>query len=280
MAGQSGRMTLSACTSTRVERATEGRYGKNRTRNTMKRLERHKLKENEFARSVAAARDMVSSRKNDITRIVVAVVVILAVVAGYTMWQRSRNSKAEGALASGLAIFEAPVVTPAAPAPGSPIPVQQPGTYATETAKLEAALPKLLEAAEAYPNTQAGIAARYYAGSALAALGRFAEAEQRYKEVVDKGGNSIYNRTARLGLADAQAAQRKFDEAITIYRELSTDTRSQIPVDGVLMALGRTYLQAGRKDEAARAFSRIVDEFPQSVYVNDARREREEARKG
>ena len=48
----------------------------------------------------------------------------------------------------------------------------------------------------------------------------------------------------------------------------------------VLMALGRTYLQAGRSDEAARAFSRIVDEFPQSVYAADARREREEARKG
>jgi tetratricopeptide (TPR) repeat protein len=246
----------------------------------MKSIERHKLKEDEFARSVGAARDLVSSRKNDILRIAVAVIVVIAVIAGYTLWKQSRNAKAEAALASGLAIFEAPVVTPAAPAPGSPIPVQQPGTYATETAKLDAALPKLMEAADAYPNTQAGIAARYYAASALAALGRFAEAEQRYKEVVDKGGNTIYVRTARLGQADAQAAQRKFDEAITIYRELSTDARGEIPVDGVLMALGRTYLQAGRKDEAARAFSRIVDEFPQSVYVNDARREMESARKG
>ena len=39
------------------------------------------------------------------------------------------------------------------------------------------------------------------------------------------------------------------------------------------MALGRTYVKAGRKDEAARAFSRIVDEFPQSAYAADARRE-------
>ena len=246
----------------------------------MKSTERHKLKEDEFARSVSAARDMVATRKSDILRLGVVVLAILAVVAGYTMWRQSRNTKAEAALASGLALYEAPVMTPAAPAPGSPIPVQQPGTYPSEKAKLEAALPKLLEAADAYPSAQAGIAARYYAASALSALGRFGEAEQRYKEVVDKGGSSIYVRTARLGLADAQAAQRKFDEAITIYRELSTDARGEIPVDGVLMALGRTYLQAGRKDEAARAFSRVVDEFPESVYVNDARREREEARKG
>jgi TolA-binding protein len=211
---------------------------------------------------------------------VVAAAVIIAIVAGYTLWRQSRNAKADAALALGLALFEAPVVPAAAPAPGSPMPVQQAGTFQTEQAKLEAALPKLMEAADAHPNTDAGIAARYYAASALASLGRFAEAEQRYQEVVDRAGSRIYGRTARLGLADAQAAQKKYDGAIEIYRSLSTDTNSQIPIDGVLMALGRTYLQAGRADEAARAFSRVVDEFPQSVYAADARRQREEARKG
>jgi TolA-binding protein len=245
----------------------------------MKSTERHRLKENEFARSVSAARDMLSTRQHDIGRLAIAVAVVVALVGGYTLWRQARNAKADAALAAGLALFEAPVVPVAAPAPGSPLPVQQPGTFPTERAKLEAALPRLMEAAEAYANTDAGIAARYYAASALAALGRFGEAEQRYQEVVDKAGNRIYGRTGRLGLADAQAAQGKYDGAITIYRELSTDTNSQIPVDGVLMALGRTYLRAGRADEAARAFSRIVDEFPQSVYAADARREREEARK-
>ncbi|HVL69660.1 MAG TPA: tetratricopeptide repeat protein [Vicinamibacterales bacterium] len=246
----------------------------------MKSTERHKLKENEFARTVAAAQDMLTARRNDLTRIAVVALVLIAIVAGYTLWRQSRNARAEAALATGLAAFEAPVVPPEAPAPGSPIPVQQPGTYATEQAKLEAALPMLMQAAEQYPNTDAGIAARYYAASALASLGRFAEAEQRFREVVDNGGSRIYARTARLGLADVQVAQGKYDDAINIYREMSADTKAQIPVDGVLMSLGRTYLKAGRKEEAARAFSRIVDEFPQSVYVSDARREMEEARKG
>jgi TolA-binding protein len=246
----------------------------------MKSTERHKLKENEFARSVASARDALSTRGRDITRVLVAAAVIVAVIVGYSLWRGSRNAKAEAALAGGLAIFEAPVVPLAAPAPGSPLPVQQAGTYQTERAKYEAALPRLLEAADAYPNTDAGVTARYYAASALASLGRFAEAEQRYQEVVDQAGRSIYGHTGRLGLADAQAAQGKYDSAIAIYRELSTDTSSQVPVDGVLMALGRTYAQAGRAEEAARAFSRIVDEFPQSVYAADARRERDEVRKG
>jgi outer membrane protein assembly factor BamD (BamD/ComL family) len=45
------------------------------------------------------------------------------------------------------------------------------------------------------------------------------------------------------------------------------------------MQLGRAYVRAGKKEEAVRAFNRIVEEFPQSVYVSDARRELEEARK-
>src|SRR5687768_7550454 len=107
----------------------------------MKSTERHKLKENEFARSVEAAREMISTRTSDIARLAIAAVVILAVVGGYSLWRQSRNTKADAALASGLAVFEAPVVPLAAPAPGSPMPIQQPGTFQTEQAKLDAAVP-------------------------------------------------------------------------------------------------------------------------------------------
>ena len=246
----------------------------------MKSIERHKLKENEFARSVAHAREVMETRGRDVARIVVAIAVIAAVVVGYSLWRQSRNAKASASLAQGLAVFEAPVVVPAAPAPGSPMPVQQPGTYQTEKAKYEAALPKLMETAEQYSSTDAGITARYYAAAALASLGRYQEAEQRFQEVADKAGSKIYGRTARLGQADAQVAQGKYDNAIAIYKELVTSAKDQIPADGVLMALGRASVRAGRTEEATRAFQRVIDEFPESVYSGDARRELEEARKG
>ena len=246
----------------------------------MKSTERHKLKENEFARSVAHAREVVQTRGRDIGRLVVALLVIGAVIVGYSWWRQSRNARASASLAQGLAIFEAPVVTPTAPAPGSPMPVQQPGTYQTEQAKYEAALPKLMETADQYPNADAGLAARYYAAAALASLGRYPEAEQRFQEVADKAGSKIYGRTARLGQADAQVAQGKYDSAIAIYKDLAASAKDQIPADGVLMALGRASVRAGKKDEATRAFQRVIDEFPNSVYAADARRELEEARKG
>jgi hypothetical protein len=130
----------------------------------MKSKERHKLKENEFARTVAHASDLMQTRGREVTTYATVIVVALLLAGGFALWRQTRNAKANGLLASALAVEEAQVIAPSAPAPGSPIPVQQAGTYPTEQAKLEAALPELIKAADAYPSTDAGITARYHAG--------------------------------------------------------------------------------------------------------------------
>ena len=138
-----------------------------------------------------------------------------------------------------------------------------------------------MEAADTYPNTDAGLTARFRAAGVLAALGRYPEAEQRYQEVVTKAGRrSIYGRTARLGLGNAQLAQGKNDAAVATFKELSTDSNSQLPLDGVLMQLGRACMQAGKSDDATRAFTRVVDEFPQSLYASEAQGEDPGAEEG
>ena len=238
----------------------------------MKSTERHKLKENDFAHTVARTREMVDQRRNEVMVIVIAVIAVTVVIGGYLTWRTSREGKAQAVLAAALAVSEAPVYTPPPPAPGSPPPIQPPGTYRSERERLDAALPRLQAAADAYPDTEPGITARFHLAAALAELGRFAEAEQRYQEVIQKaGGKSIYRQTAKLGVGEAQLAQGKGDAAITTFKELSTDTTSQLPVDGVLMQLGRAALVAGKSDEATRAFTRVVDEFPQSLYASEAR---------
>jgi TolA-binding protein len=245
----------------------------------MKRTDRHKLKENEFARTVAQARDVVQSRGAEITRIVLGAAVLIAIVAGFYWWRSAREGAANALLASALATYEMPVIPPQPPAPGSPPPVPQPGTFQSEQERLNASLPKFVEAATANPDSKAGITARYHAAGILAALGKHAEAEEQYRQVVDKAGNDIYARTGRLGLAEAQMAQGKYDSAVTIYTELSRDTNSTLPLDSVLLQLGRAYARAGKKEEAVRAFTRVVEEFPQSPYAADARREMEETKK-
>ena len=238
----------------------------------MKSTDRHKLKENEFAQTVARTREMVNERPREIATIAIGVLVVALALGGFAAWKASRDARGTALLASALAVAEAPVVTPPPPAPGSAPPVQPPGSFRTERERLDAALPLLQRAADAYPDSDAGITARYRLAASLAELGRYPEAEQRYQEVAQKAGaKSIYRYTARLGVGEAQLAQGKGDAAVTTFKDLASDTNSTLPADSVLMQLGRAAEVAGKKADATRAFTRVVEEFPQSLYAAEAK---------
>ena len=162
---------------------------------------------------------------------------------------------------------------------GQPVPVQQPGTFQTEQAKLEAALPKLMEAADSTRTADAGIAARYHAavGAGLARALRGSRAalpgsrrQGRIDDLRTNGAARPRGSAGRAGQVRPGDHDLPRDEPDT-----KADAAGRRRADG----LGRAYVRAGRKEEAARAFTQIVDEFPQSPYAADARREMEEAKK-
>jgi TolA-binding protein len=74
-------------------------------------------------------------------------------------------------------------------------------------------------------------------------------------------------------VAEAQARAGQFDQAIAIYNELAQRKDDVLPVDGVLIQLGRAYRDAGKRAEAEQAFNRIITEFPGSSFLDEARRE-------
>jgi TolA-binding protein len=239
----------------------------------MKRSERHHLKENTLAVFTERAGTVVADRGREILIAVLAVVLLAAAVAGYFWWQGRAEGRASTLLADAMTVLEAQVTPPATPTPGQNAPTPPPGTYTSERAKLEAALPKLTAVHTEYPSTDSAVAARYHAANALAALGRRAEAQTLYQEVIDRGG--IYASMARLGLANLLAGAAEHDRAIAIYKELSAEPGGNVPVDGVLMQLARTYEKAGRRSEAQQTLSRIVQEYPDSLYAAEARRQLE-----
>jgi outer membrane protein assembly factor BamD (BamD/ComL family) len=84
---------------------------------------------------------------------------------------------------------------------------------------------------------------------------------------------------ARLGLAESQAQSGQYEPAINTFKDLAQKKDGQVPVDGVLIRLGRTYLDAGKRAEAEQTFNRIVSEFPESPFSGDARRELDQLKK-
>jgi TolA-binding protein len=148
------------------------------------------------------------------------------------------------------------------------------GAFPSEEAKLNAALPKLKAAADAYPDNPAGITARYHMAGTLAALGRLPDATKEFEEVARRAGaSSLYGRMARLGQADTQARAGQVDQAIATWTALVSESGTELPVDAILMELARAYAAKGNAEEAKKAFTRIIDEHPDSQYSADARTE-------
>lgn len=230
----------------------------------MKRDERHHLKENEFARLVAQTGEGVRAHSRGVGMAAVLIAVALVLVGGYFFWRSNREEKAGAMLAEAMATAQAPVQPPAIGTPAVA------GTFATEQARTEAALPKFLAAADAYPSTDAGIEARYQAAATLAQMGRYAEAMQRYQEVIDRDAKGIHGQTARLGLAAAASLAGQHDQAIQQLQAMSAETTAVIPVDAVLAQLARAYERAGKAADATATWKRIKDEFPESVYQQEA----------
>jgi tetratricopeptide (TPR) repeat protein len=240
----------------------------------MKRAERHHLKENELRNLARHARETYTEKKRETTMTLIAVAVVGVVAIGYIAWRESVQRRAHGLLAEAVVVQDARIGPP--PAPGQP---ESGPRFATERERAQAALTKLKTAADAYPSTDAGLYARYQEGATQMALGNPAGAVTAYQQVVDRDGGGLYGQMARLGLAEAQARSGQYDQAIRTFQELSQRKDGPLPVDGILMQLAKTYLEAGKRTEAQQTFNRLVEEFPESPFIGDARRELDSLKK-
>jgi predicted negative regulator of RcsB-dependent stress response len=240
----------------------------------MKRTERHHLKDNELAQLTATAAEIVQERRGPILGVVIAIVVVLAGVGGYVGWRNRIESRAHTQLAAALAVEQARVGPPAAFG-AAPTGL----SFVSEREKNQAAAAKYKEVADAFPNNDAGLYARYKQGATEMALGNPKAAADAYEQLIRTGGDSLYSQMAKLGLAEAQAQSGNYDGAISTFQELSQHKDGQLPVDGLLMRLGRTQAEAGKTSEAEQTFNKLVAEYPDSAFAADARKELDSLKK-
>lgn len=242
----------------------------------MKTSQRHHLKENDLATALRRAADITERHQRNIG-LAIGVVVLLAIaIGGFFFWRSRTETQAREMLAQAMVINEARVQapTPATEPTATPTtPAQQPGTYPTQKAKLEAALPKFVATADAFPSSDAGKTARYHAASTLVSLGRFDEAIEQYDRVISDGG--LLAEMARLGKAEANVRAAKYDPAIASFKELSERTDSSIPKEAVLLELARAYKLAGKTDDARKTLNQIVEQHADSPFATEAKQELE-----
>jgi tetratricopeptide (TPR) repeat protein len=242
----------------------------------MKTTERHRLKDNELAIAIGRAQVWADRNSRTLIGIVLALVIVGGGVLAYTAWRSSTDDRARAMLAEAMVIEEARVMPPAPPAGTTNDPTalggQLPGTYPTEKAKLEASLPKFQAAAEAYPNADAGITARYHLAKNLVALGRFDEAVPHYEQVI-ASGHALLAKTAKLGKAEAQLRAGKYDPAIATFKEVVDSKDPTLPAEAMLMELGRAYKAAGKTEDARKTFTQVVEQHANTPFAEQARQE-------
>jgi tetratricopeptide (TPR) repeat protein len=238
----------------------------------MRTSERHHLKNNELAIALGQAGEMATRHQRTITMVVAALVLVVAAVGAYFAWRNSIDTRAREVLAQAMVVYEGRVVPPTPTPEGTP-PAPQTGMYPSETAKLEAALPKFIAAADAYPSSDPGRTARFHAAAVLSALGRFDEAIQQYDRLTDAGG--LLGQSAQLGKADAQLRAKQHDAAIATFKEMSERTDSTLPKDALLLELARAYKVAGKTEDARKTLNQIIEQHGDSPTAAAARQELE-----
>ncbi|HYB94330.1 MAG TPA: tetratricopeptide repeat protein [Vicinamibacterales bacterium] len=244
----------------------------------MKTTERHHLKDNELAIALGQAQTWAAGNSRTLLTTVGVIVLVGAAVLGYLMWRGSVDNRARTMLAEAMVVEEARVMPPAPPSGTTNDPNalggQLPGTYPTERAKLEAALPKFLAVADAYPTHDAGLTARYHVAKTLVALGRFDEAITHYDQVAARG-SGLLAKSARLGKAEAQLRASQFDPAIATFKQIVDSKDAQLPQEAMLMELARAYRLAGKTDDARTTLNQVVEQHADTPYAAEARAELE-----
>jgi TolA-binding protein len=234
----------------------------------MKRVERRNLKHNDLADLATKSQQIVGEYKSSLTLVFIVIVVAGAAGLGYMLWKNGVETRAHTMLAAAMSVEDTPV------GPVDPNAAQKGGArFATAQEKEQATIDKYKAAADQYPSTDAGIFARYHQATALVGLNRTADAAPVFQQVIDHDSKGIYGQMARFGLAESQARAGQFDQAIATYKELVEAKDSSLPLDGILMQLGRTYLYAGKNMDAQQTFNRVVNEFPQSQFGPEARQQ-------
>ena len=232
----------------------------------MKKELKQQIKQDELRTGFEHAASWVSVHREEV-RVTAIVVVVLALAAvGYGSYRSHQQASAEKAFDEALTIFHAPVA-------GEPDAAQAGGTvYATAAEKNQKAGAAFADVAKRYGSSPTGRRARYYAALANLELGKTAEAEAELKDLAAGGEDALVRGLARLALADLYRGSGRWDLAVDGYRKIVDDAGSAVPRDHALMRLASTLEEAQRAPDALANYRRLVEEFPSSVYLTDAKR--------
>ena len=128
----------------------------------------------------------------------------------------------------------------------------------------------LLNIADNYGGTDAANLASFYAGVALLKQGQFDDAIQRLKAF--SSSDVLLQARAYSLIGDAYLEKNDAKEAINYYKRAADTKANAFFTPGYLLKLGIAYEKNNQPSDAASAYKRIIDDFPMSSEVMNAKK--------
>ncbi|MGD8375788.1 MAG: tetratricopeptide repeat protein [Acidobacteriota bacterium] len=228
---------------------------------TKHRITRQEIKHDEFVSTVGRMTRWAEDNARTLLLGVAAALVLFLGIYGFLQWQRSRNLRAEAALAEVTAAYHGTV---AGAQPGAE-------SFASDAERYQAVVERADEVIAAYGSTSAADRARYYRGLALFDAGRLDEAAVALDEFLATSPDHFLAPFARW--KKAQLLERRGDLAGACegYRGLLDIQDPEFPNELAYLDLGRCLGDLGQEAEAADTYRRMLDAYPDSLYAADAR---------
>jgi len=229
------------------------------------RLTRKDIKRDEIRAAFGRSVEYAGSHVRTITYAVGGVLVLGALAAAVYFYLGHRREDANQALAEATKIYQAPIAATGAKPNDPTVP-----SFPTEAVRRARAKELLQKVRDDYGMSDAADVAGLYLAQIAAAEGKLDEARKLWNDFVAEHGDSMLAGEARLNLIDLDRKQGKAEQVVKDLRAMLEKGDSPLPQDVVLNELGKTLEQLHRPQEAVQSYQRIVDEFPQSPFRQDA----------
>ncbi len=229
------------------------------------RLTRKDIKRDEFASAVGRGVEYAESHSRQLLYTIGGVLAAVLVAILVYLYLDHRSEAANEALAAAVKIYRAPIQAAGA----NPADPKEP-SFPSEAARQAKARELLIRVRDGYRFTDAADLASLYLAELDAGSGKLATARQLWSDFAKKHGDSMLAAQARLDLMEVDRGQGKGQQVAQSLREMLDQSDPPLPQDVILYQLGTTLEQLNRDQEAIQSYQRLIDEFPQSAYRQNA----------
>ncbi len=212
-------------------------------------MTRHELKEtDEITTSIQKFSEMAYARKKEILAGAIAVVVLILLVVGWRVYSANRNASAQNQLSQAISAYSDT-------------------TIKSEKERYEKALVQAQKTHDTYSSLPAGMIAQYYMAMCQEGLGDTAKATDNLQQVIRSGDASISG-VAKFALAGIYKKHGDTQKAIDLYKDLYD--KGGYSKSAAVFELARLSETNNKTDEAKAYYQKIVSEFPESPFRQEA----------